>query len=237
MKINGLIEYTKNEIERKARETLRARPDIQFSAPIRIELLLENTQNVFLETQAAMVTRFSVEGVTCTKDFSPNRIVLVDQNIADSSNDMRYNAVIGEEFAHICIHEALIMQVKSIEDFLEIQQHEAWPRFELDARHFSEAIRMPPELVIAWAEKIYPRIVDSTGFGDAGVVDMTMAREMAMVFCVSIDEMRRRLLNFPCEITRRVQASVLACSATLFPSDSISQVFPAASQRYLPEFD
>ena len=50
---------------------------------------------------------------------------LVDQNVADSNNDRRYNAVIGEEFAHICIHEALIMQVKSIEDFLEIQQHEA----------------------------------------------------------------------------------------------------------------
>ncbi|MGD9710438.1 MAG: hypothetical protein AB7V46_00015 [Thermomicrobiales bacterium] len=179
-----------------------------------------------LDTMVGLVEEYGVEGAICSRFLSDEIHVLVDAGIADSSDDARFNAVIGEEFAHIQIHQGLLLTIDSVESFLQVQADPYWPRFELDARNYSAAIRMPCQLVEDEAQRLYPEIADEIGFGQTRQIERALTAKMARSFVVPFDDMESRLLNWPCEIFRRVERSVLDCSLELVGDNPMSKIKP-----------
>lgn len=222
----GLITYSDAEIERLARDALRRRPDVDLKAPINVELLVENEANVSLEIMYGLVHKHRVEGCVCKKYMSHELIVGVDQQILAGAWPA-YNAVLGEEYAHIRLHPALFLYVETATDFIRLQADPQWPRFEGDARRFSSAIRMPAELVCQAAEVIYARVVREDGFGNAVTIEKAVRNRLAVEFRVSLDDMQSRICSWPCDLRSRILASVQARSLVLIPESwSIRAVPP-----------
>jgi hypothetical protein len=230
---DGLVTYTRNEIERFARDLLRRRPDVRFAPPINLEKLIELSANVTLKLSELQVSH-RVEGCVCKEAMSRQLTVIVDTAI-HAGPWHRYNSVLGEELAHIHLHGSLFLFVNSIEDFISLQHDPQWPVFERDAKLLSTAIRMPPELVIAAAENAYPKIVDEHGFGDFMKIEKLLRNELAGLFRVSPDDMQRRLMCWPCDIRNRLVNSVQAASDSLIPDSWTVSVQPPVLQRPLFE--
>lgn len=231
MAISGLVEYSRTELERRAREYLSSRHDIPHMLPIKVELMLDTTPNIVFDTFPGLVVKHGVEGAICTQNGSKDLFVFIDEGIACGHDSARYNAAVGEELAHVRLHGAVLMQVKTIEHFLEIQRHPDWDKSEYDARIFSAAIRMPCHLVEKHARIHYCEIVDSLGFGQTRQIEMAINARLARLFEVPLEDMRRRLMNWPCEVMRRVQMSVLSCSPELTPSDPVKKFMPVFSPQ------
>jgi hypothetical protein len=217
VRVEGLVEYTRGQLECMAADILRRRVDVPFRAPINVERLLES-RDIWIRPLTGLLNKFSVEGAVCNELMSKRLTVFVDYNLANGIDDARYAAVIGEEFAHISLHQSQIMQVKSVEDFLELRQCPQWRQIEKDARLFSAAIRMPEVLITRSAERIYRETVDEFGFGDPHGIAKFVRNRLAEHFVVPVDEMQSRLIQWPCPIMARVIASVQATSDGLLPS-------------------
>ena len=230
------MEYTKSELENKANQFLRSRVDVPFRAPIDVELLLENTSNVTLQTLAGLTNKFGVEGAVCNHANSQDITVFVDLNIANGHSDARYAAVIGEELAHIELHRPLIIQVRSVHDFIEVRKHSKWRMIERDARRYSAALRMPKMLVDEQASSVYREIVDEHGFGNTPSLQKLLRNRLAEVFCVSYEEMHSRLLEWPLEIYERMTTSILAHSPNLMGRDATITINTTLRQRMLYEW-
>jgi hypothetical protein len=214
----GLIEYTRTELERKSQDTLRRRVDVPRQVPIKIEFLVENTPNIELEILDDLRYRFRVEGGVYKEFMSKTLKVLVDYSIY-SGQKPDYHRVLGEEFAHICLHQSLFLQVTSIEDFIELQNDSEWHRFEGDARRFSAAIRMPADLLVMEAEREYQRIVQEHGFGDPARIEKLLRNQLAQRFVVPSEEMHRRMRDWPCLVVPRLWTSIQAKTDRLVPLD------------------
>lgn len=233
VRVDGLVEYTQSQIENRAREFLRSRVDVSLGVPIDVELLLENTADVRLQTLPGLLNKYSVEGCVCNQFMTKNLVVFVDVRIADGANDSRYNAVVAEELAHIQLHRALLYQVKTVEDFIEVRTHPKWRMIERDAQLFSCAVRMPQELVSCQAETAYPKLVDLHGFADPYQIEKLMRNHLAETFAVPYQEMHARLQQWPCDVYKRVNVSVQAGSCELMRADWTVDVHPPTQQMNL----
>jgi hypothetical protein len=158
--------------------------------------------------------------------------VFIDRVIMEQSLP-NYNRVLGEEYAHIQIHPSIFLEINSIEDFLAMQSHPQWPRFESDARRYSAAIRMPPPLVAAEAARAYAHIVNDVGFGNAATIENRLNLRMAERFQVLPLEMKRRMADAPCNLRDQVLNSIQSRSESLLPVGWTVQPVPPHAQREL----
>lgn len=217
VRVEGLVEYTRSQLECLAANLLRRRVDIPFRAPIRVQRLLES-RDVFVKPMSGLLNKYSVEGAVCNEFMTRRLTVFIDYHLMNGPDDARYNAVIGEELAHIELHRSQIHQVKCVEDFLELRRCKQWRQIERDARTFSAAVRMPESLITRHADAIYRQTVDDLGFGEPHTIAKVFRNRLAELFVVPVDDMHARLVQWPCSISARVIASVQAASDTLLPS-------------------
>ncbi len=231
--IEGIVEYSRGQLECMAIDLLRRRVDIEFRAPINVEVLLEGTPNVHLEEMPGLLNQFSVEGAVCTEAMTHELTVFVDTRIMNGPDDARYGAVVAEELSHIILHRGVIQQIRSIQDFLEVRRCPQWKRIELDARHFSASVRMPELLVNRKAESVYQEVVGRYGFNDPHEVEKLVRNRLAELFVVPVADMHARIIQWPCPVASRVIASVEDRSSMLRPH---AEQAPAKySQRKLIE--
>ena len=222
----GIIDYTTFDLERMAAELLRRRVDIKPDAPINMELLVENTRDVELEIRSGLLYQHKVEGCVCKQGLSRTLTVMVDWTIYKDPSWGPYYAVLGEEFAHIHLHQSLLLLVNSVEDFLELQADPQWRRYERDAKRFSLAIRMPPHLVDKHASEIYRRIVTECGFEDAVRIEKLVRNQLAELFRVPVDDAFKRMSEWPCNTRTRILNSVQTGSLELLPDDWVVTASP-----------
>ncbi len=227
VRVEGLVNYTRSQLECHAAELLRTRSDVVFRIPVNVERLLEGIPNVDLRPMSGLLNKFSVEGAVCNQLLSKKITVFVDQNIFNGHDDARFAAVIGEELAHITLHPALIMQVKGVEDFLELRQCPQWRQIESDARLFSAAVRMPEFAIRRRAEGAYLRVIDEFGFSDPHAAALHVRNLLAEQFVVPVEDMQSRLIQWPCEIMASVIASVQG------RHDSLQLSAPATPPSYV----
>jgi len=230
---NGLVHYTAGDIERLSVELLKSRPDVDFEPPINLEWLIENAKDIRLELDDELFVRHRVEGCVCKRYMSRELTIYVDTSICSAASWIEYSEVLGEEFAHAILHQALIHMVNTKEDFIELQSDPEWPRYERDAKAFGLAIRMPAELVVREAERIYPRVVDEYGFGDFMQVEMQMRNRLATRFRASPQEAQRRISSWQCNIRNRLVNSVQTQSNDLVPNTWILKAEPPLIQKPL----
>lgn len=232
-----LVGYSPATIERMARELFRQRPDVKCIPPIRLEWLIENLRpdDVQLEIVMGLRNDHKVEGGIWKEAGTHRQTVFIDWGICIGPWP-EYNAVLGEEFAHLMIHPSLLIQVNSVEDFIALQSMPEWDTWERDARRYSRAIRMPVVPFVAEAERLYRQVTAEHGFGSIEVIEKLVRNGLCQKFRVPADDALRRMLSHPCEITRRIQISSLAYSTTLLPSGTT--LSPTASfQKLLTGFD
>jgi len=216
---DGLVKYTISQLENKAELALRQRPDVNFTAPINLELLVERLPDVELEVRAGLRTNFRCEGCVCKHDASCKDISVIIDNGIYRGPWADYNTVLGEEYAHLILHPALLLYVTTPEDFVALQNDTAWHQFEQDARWFSLAVRMPPKLVREEVSLSYKRIVNEHGFGDTAVVEAFIRNSIAQKFRVTAYDVRRRLSSFPCDIQDCLSNSIQSRSLALLADD------------------
>lgn len=229
-----VVIYTPMEIEQMAEDTLRRRGDIPFAAPIKMERLLVNTPNVMIEYEYGLRIDYRVEGYVCKQFMSKTLTVWIDQRIMEGPLP-EYNRVLGEEFAHISIHPSIFFDINSVDDFIEMQMHPHWNRFESDARRFSAAIRMPPYLVKMEAALAYEYVVNDVGFESAAIIENRMTMRLAEVFQVTPVEMKRRLANPPCNLREQILNSIQSRSERLLPLGWTVNAVPPSHQRTFGE--
>lgn len=224
--------FSQSQIERMAWESLRARPDVPFEAPINMERLLQNTPGVDIEYPMDLCKKFLVEGCVC-KEFMSRRItVLIDYRIMHGPWD-KYYRVLAEEYSHLRLHPFLVANIESVEDFVEMQRHSQWQRMENDARSFSAAIRMPPELVARELVRLYPVVAEEVGFGDAEAIESRIRLRMATLFRVSPAEMMRRIADPPCNLRDQLLNSIQSRSEHLLESGWTVRAIPPGAQMRL----
>ena len=232
----ALVGYTQTQLECISKEIFRRRPEIACSPPIRLEFLIENTPNVQLEIVMGLLANHKVEGGIWKESMTKQLTVFVDWGIYMGSW-AGYNAVLGEEFAHLSIHPALLLQVDSVEAFLKLQLDPEWERYERDARRFSRALRMPAAPFIAHAEEIYQQVALDNDFGDADRIDKLVRNGLSQAFRVPPEDAQRRMLDPLCQLTNRIRLSVQACEGTLVPPEWSVSVSPPSRQPLLEGFD
>jgi hypothetical protein len=215
-----LIGVTPSQIECMVRELFKRRQDVRCEPPIRLEWLIENEENVQLETVMGLRAAHGVEGGIWKQEGSRQLTVFVDYGICIGPWP-EYAAVLAEEFAHLVLHRALLIQVKSIEDFIALQKNPEWERYERDARRYSRALRMPAGPFVFEAQRLYEQVVAGGSFGDVDTVEKLVRNGLCQKFRVPHDDALRRMLTYPCEISRRIQASVLSYSPTLLPAGAV----------------
>jgi hypothetical protein len=214
MLVEGLFEFSESELEDKASELIVARPDAATSIPIDIELLLELLPNTELQIRDGLFSEYSIEGCIIREVHSKRIKVLIDDSVAEG-DEARYRATVGEEFAHLILHQSLIMQVKTVEEFVELQQDRNWTYYERDARRFSSMLRIPAlELEVA-ATAAYERCVKRGDDDDATVVRQRICVELANLFQVFQNEMSRRFSSYRLSLDERIIKSVLSHSPKL----------------------
>jgi hypothetical protein len=236
MQTKGLFELTVTELEQKAKDLLRRRVDIDHVAPIRIEYLLESTENVELDVIDDLRCRFNIEAFIYKPYMTKTLRVYVDSAIF-AGPKANYHCVLGEEWAHLQLHQSLILQVESEQDFVDLQNDPEWPRFEQDARYFSAAIRMPCDLLLHEANMEYGRVVAEHGFGDPAAVEKLLRNRLAQRFVVPNPEMAKRMKEWPCGIRSRVFSSLREHRAELRPVEWSLSEQPTDSHHQLFRLD
>jgi len=231
-----LVGRTPAQIECMVKELFKRRQDVRCEPPIRLEWLIENEENVRLEIVMGLRADHGVEGGIWKEQGSKELTVFIDWGICIGPWP-EYNAVLGEEFAHLVVHPALLIQVKSVEDFIALQRHPEWTRYERDARRFSRALRMPTGPFVAEAEQLYAQVVAEHSFGDPDTIEKFVRNGLCQKFRVPSDDAIRRMLCHPCELSRRIQMSVHAYSSTLLPADSTLAPASHSLQKKFAGFD
>lgn len=231
--VGSLVEYTPGQLECIANEIHRRRPDVDFSVPINLELLIEDLPNTSLEIKDGLCLDHSIEEYVCKQAVLGKRMeIRVDKHIANG-NWATYNAVLGEEFSHLTIHMALVYAVMNAEDFIELQRDPAWPQYERDAKTLSRALRMPMELLVPEAERLYSQVVAEYGFGTPATTEKFLRNSLSERFRVPPSDMQARMMSSPCHISRRVEISVLTQKDILVPLDWTIRTKPPVFQKSL----
>lgn len=229
-----LATYSDYQLERLARETLKSRPDVEHSAPINVEWLLEGLPNFLgIEFIEDLRNNHQVEGMVL-KHVDGHRELLVRIDLGIFRGPWRhYNKVLCEEFAHITIHPALFYYISSEEDFFKLQRDPQWKRHEKDARRFVDAIMMPSDLLGSEISRFYPVIVDEHGFGDTLSVYELLISKLASHFRVSISDMRRRLQQPQVGLEDRLLNSLQTRNSELLPVSWSAEARPQYVQTEL----
>jgi hypothetical protein len=232
--VDGLVDYTPSQIEDLASLFRRNRVDVPKVLPVPVELLLENTRDVRLRTVSGLRRDHNVEGCVCNEFFSTLLTVFIDAGISDGPDDALYNAVLGEELAHIELHRALILQIKSIEDFREVRTHPQWKRIEQDAIRFSLAIRIPANTFIAEAEAAYTAVINEHGFGESHRTALQVRNWLARRYATPYQDMQRRVSQYPfVGLSECIRTSVLARSDKLISLADLDGLGPIMRQKLL----
>jgi hypothetical protein len=231
----GLATYTENELELRAIQALRRRPDVEHDAPINVEFLIEGLPNVSLVYSDGLRAKHKVEGMVLKSASADKNIeVWVDTQIAIGPWQ-DYNAVLAEEFAHLSLHDALQWSVSSVEDFVALQNDPQWQRHESDARRFSDAIRMPSGLLAAEMEVVYAHVVNEHGFGDTLRAYGLIRSKLAGRFRVTPEDVLRRVQQPQVALENRVLNSLQSRSPGMIPAAWTVEVRKPGQQ--LPLFD
>jgi len=231
--VEGLIEYTATQIENLASDFLHRRVDITRKIPTDVEMLLEGLPDVQLNVIAGLLGN-NVEGCVCNHYMSRLITVFIDRRIADGISDARYHAVIAEEIAHIVLHRVLILQINSVEDFIETRQCDQWKQIEKDAELFSLAIRIPSDTVLDECSKTYREVVSDYGFLDTEVTLRQVKNTLADKYAVSYEDMNRRLSRWPLrELCDCISFSAIARSEKLLHPETLEQLSTLVTQQSL----
>jgi len=232
----ALVGITPAQTECMVRELFKRRQDVKCEPPINLEWLIEGEENVRLEAVMGLRADHGVEGGIWKEEKSHQLTVFVDHTIFIGPWP-QYAVVLGEEYSHLIVHPALLIQVKSVEDFIALQRDPEWERYERDARRFSRALRMPAGPFAGEAEQLYQQVIAEHSFGDPDTIEKYVRNGLCQKFRVPVDDAIRRMMTPPCELSRRIQMSVHAYSDILLPADSTLVPSSQLLQKHLIGFD
>ena len=209
--VDLLREFSIAELERVAQSYHDGLGD-SFDVPIDIDILLEKTKGVDLDIWPGLKANHGLLGMVGTDD--QNRIIVYsDDTLADmASMENRYRMTIAEELAHVILHKKAIISVKNPNDFLLIQEHKDWYKFERNAKRLAAAIIMPAGEVLKNASNLYSHIIAvlpaNSKFSNVDLILNKITNLLAKKFIVSPQAMSYRLKEWPINVAQKVAEAV-----------------------------
>ncbi len=187
--------FTIPELERKARHLLAERFPEGVSIPVDIDFLVETEPGVTLDTLRGLRSQFRIAGLTLAHPAEKRFTVYIDQDVADGLPAF-YRFTVAEEFAHLVLHQSLLLGVKTLEDAVRLHESPAYyGDFDRNAKWFASAILMPEDLLREDARTIFAGLRGTVR--DEGVLRNRLTIRLAQRYNVSEPAMRYRLQHWP----------------------------------------
>src|SRR5262249_16889263 len=93
-------------------------------------------------------------------------VVVIDWGIMNHHDQSPFPFALPEEIGHMHLHRAVMLDINSVDDFLDLQEHPNWDIAERDAKFWARALLMPSHLLEPLSQLIYRRVARELGFGD-----------------------------------------------------------------------
>lgn len=209
--IDVLREYSINEIERVAAEFHKNLGNL-FSIPVDIEHILELQDRVVLDIYPGLAANHKLMGMAGI-DENGKIFVYIDAELADiSSMKNRYRMTIAEELAHVILHREAIQVVTKPNDFLNIQQHHKWEKYERNAKRLAAALLMPVKELLNHSRQSYTNIIsklpEEYKFTNPDAIKHQIARLLAEKYEVSYQSMNIRLTEWPIAVFQKINEAM-----------------------------
>lgn len=214
---NRIFDYTKPELERKVDEFIRRRPFLGNAPPVYPDLILIRMPEVTqIEPDPGLMPTYKAEAMVLARTFMHRELkVVVDEWIMNHADGAPFNMALAEEIGHIELHRAVIMEIDTPQDFLEVHRHPRWAVAERDAKYFGRALLMPSVMMEPVASDIYRRVAAEIGFSDAFRFDHIFAVHMASTFEIPLADAKKRIDAYTGGLRSRLDMSIAAKSDAL----------------------
>lgn len=227
-----IFSYSNPQLEAKVDRFLRKRPYVDAAPPVDVEVILDRMPEVKnQDVMPILATEYHCEAIVLAKVFMHRHLtVVMDQGIMDQRDPAPYNMAIAEEIGHIELHRAVMLEIQSEADFLELQRHPNWRIAEWDAKYFGRALLMPRLMLEAAASNIYHRVADEIGFGSAFQFSQLFTVRLAMLFEAPACDAKTRIETYVGGLRERLDRSIASRSDHLLKlSDNVTVTNDARS--------
>jgi hypothetical protein len=195
------------ELERIAQTQLNRLQD-DFSLPVDIEKVLEETPGVDLDIWPKLQANHGLMGMVGTDD-TGTMIVYIDDDLADADHLLRrYRMTVAEEYAHILLHRDAIGKVRSPADFKELHNDPDWQTYDRNAKRLAAALLIPASQVLSDSRLLYSKMVSVAGYGDPEAIKKMIKNKLADRYVVSTLSMGYRLSEWPVEVMSKIDEAV-----------------------------
>jgi hypothetical protein len=207
VKFGNVPTYNVPQLERMALELLEKSLGKHFAIPVDVELAVDRQEGVKLDLWPGLRDNHQIEGMVCVDEDTHVIWVFIDEVLADRFAN-RYRSTVAEELGHIALHRQAIEQVRTPEDFLELQRHPSWQQMERNAKRFGAAALMPGDRLLACARDVYPKMVAIAGFLNQEAIINQLATVLAGRFEVSPQSMRYRFGEYPARVEDKIKEAM-----------------------------
>lgn len=209
--------FSVEELEGKAVKFLKDAFPQGIQIPVDVELLVETRDGVDFDLWPKLEANHKVAGAVMKEVNRDRLIIYVDEDIADNASRRNfYRMTVAEELAHIVLHEPIIKDVATPEDFQQLQQHKQWYLAERNAKRFAAALLMPSDALLRESNRIYGELVREAGYRNVEIIKRYLCSRAAQLFEVSVQAMSYRLREWPMLVNEKVEKAMNARLETLY---------------------
>ena len=203
--------YNAQELERFAQQQLQELKRLgHFAIPVDIEAIVEKL-NIEIDVQRGLREIHQIWGMVAVDLDTEGLVILVDDALLDSKyQSILYRMTIAEEFAHSLLHEKVIKEIKTVEDFKALQDHQDWHTHDRNAKRLAAALLMPSQNVLDDSRELYGQMISVVGHNNPEAIKKQIASYLASRYEVSVRAMKFRLNEWPIKVMDKIDSAMNA---------------------------
>lgn len=206
MKAEGAPTYSLPRLEQIAKQLLVERwPGLTI--PVDIDYIVEQEPDTVLDYLPGLQAVHGVAGAVIRHPEEARFTILIDERVADG-NLFFYRFTVAEEFAHLKLHRKLLETVTSWEEVVQLHEWEGYTEIDRNAKWLASALLIPPAPVLEDAHRLYPEMVQRTGFANPNAIKGYVVDRLSRKYLVSPSTMRYRLINWPVNVMKKIETAM-----------------------------
>jgi AraC-like DNA-binding protein len=213
-----IFPYTRLELERNVNALLLSLPGTSDSSPVAVGVILEKVPGyLFTHPVALLAQDLETEAMVMTPTHGHRcLVVVIDWGIMNQRDQAPCRMALAEEIGHMHLHRAVMLDINSVDDFLDIQEHPNWDIAERDAKFWARALLIPGHLLEPVSQMIYKRVARELGFRDLFHFSAVFTTHLATAFEIPPEDAQKRIDQYVGDLRGRIERSVATRSDELF---------------------
>jgi hypothetical protein len=205
-----IFPYMRAELERSVNALLRSMPGTSDSSPVAVGVILEKVPGYLCTIPVELLAiTLEAEAMVLTPTYMHRQlVVLMDVGIMTQRDAAPYRMAVAEEIGHMHLHRAVMLEINSGDDFLDLQEHPNWEIAERDAKFWARALLMPGHLLEPMSRLIYRRVAYELGFRDLFQFSAVFTSHLATAFEIPPQDAQRRIDQYIGDLRGRLERSV-----------------------------